>query len=184
MVIFEYCQHGNLRDVLEKHHKNIKNQISDSNTVQITKSRTSVTPKNLASWSYQVAQGMAFLASNYIIHGNLSARAILLTDSNVAKISDFGLARAMHKVEAYIAEKEGKIEYKWLSIESMQSRILTSKSDVWSFGILLWELFSFGEIPYRDVEIYQLKRHILNGHLMERPHYANENMYVPLNNVN
>lgn len=114
-VIFEYCQHGNLKDVLEKHHKNIKNQISDSNTVQITKSRTSVTPKNLASWSYQVAQGMHFLASQYIVHGNLSARSILLTDGNVAKISDFGLARAMYKVEAYIAEREVILNWKQLA---------------------------------------------------------------------
>lgn len=48
---------------------------------------------------------------------------------------------------------------------------------VWSFGITLWELFSWGETPYRDIEVYQLKRHILNGHTMEKPPYANDNMY-------
>lgn len=60
----------------------------------------------------------------------------------------------------------------------MQNRILTTKSDVWSFGILLWELFSFGETPYQDIEIYQLKRNLLNGYIMEKPPYANANMYV------
>lgn len=114
MVIVEYCRHGNLKDVLEKHHKNIKNQNSDSNTVQMTKSRApgfatvSVTQNNLASWAYQVAQGMQYVASMNIVHGNLSARSILLTDGNIVKITDFGLARAMYKTDAYIYEKEVK----------------------------------------------------------------------------
>lgn len=59
----------------------------------------------------------------------------------------------------------------------MQSKVLNSKSDVWSFGILLWEIFSFGETPYEDIEIYQLKRHIMNGHTLEKPPYANDHMY-------
>lgn len=113
MVIFEYCRFGNLKDVLEKHHKNVRNQNSDSNTVQMVSSRApghatavSVTAKSLASWSYQVAQGMQFLAAHRIVHGNLSARAILLSDGNLVKISDFALARAMHKVDVFISEKE------------------------------------------------------------------------------
>lgn len=113
MVIVEYCRYGNLKDILEKHRQNVKNQNIDSNSVQMTKSRgagfstaVSVTRKNLSSWSYQLAQGMQFLASQKIVHGNLAARSILLADRNIAKISDFGLARAMFKADAYIAEKE------------------------------------------------------------------------------
>lgn len=112
MVIVEYCRYGNLKDVLEKHRHNVKNQNTDSNTVQMIKSRApaataiSVTRNNLASWSYQIAQGMQFLASQKIVHGNLGARAILLAEGNIAKISDFGLARSMYKTETYIAEKE------------------------------------------------------------------------------
>lgn len=116
MVIVEYCRFGNLKDVLEKHHKNVKNQIIDSSTMQMSKSRVStfgtarsVSQKDLASWSYQVAQGMQFLASQNIVHGNVAARSVLLTEGNIVKISDFGLARAMNKVDAYIAEKEVKL---------------------------------------------------------------------------
>lgn len=106
MVIFEYCRYGNLRDALEKH------QNSDNVTVQSKRNpgfappTVTVTQTNLASWSLQVAQGMQFLASRKIVHGNLAARSILLADGNIAKISDFGLARAMYKVDTYIAEKE------------------------------------------------------------------------------
>lgn len=116
MIITEYCRYGNLKDVLEKHHKNVKNSNSDSNLIQMTKSRApgfstgvSVTHSNLMSWSYQVALGMQFLAQRRVVHGNLCARAILLADGNVAKISDFGLARAMFKTDTYISEKEVSI---------------------------------------------------------------------------
>lgn len=113
MVIVEYCRFGNLRDVLEKHHKNVKNQNIDSNTVQMTKNRIpgfaaarSVTQNDLASWSYQIAQGMQYIAAHNIVHGNLTARSILLGEGNIVKISDFGLARSMFKTETYISEKE------------------------------------------------------------------------------
>lgn len=109
MVIVEYCRYGNLKDVLD----NAKNQNNDNNhSNMMSKSRAgfntavSVTPKNLASWSYQVAQGMQFLALQRIVHGNLAARSIFLADGNIAKISDFGLARAGYKTDVYIAEKE------------------------------------------------------------------------------
>lgn len=116
MVIVEYCRFGNLKDVLEKHHKNVKTQNIDSNTMQMTvKSRNlafasarPVTQNDLNSWSYQLAQGMQFIAAHNIVHGNLSARAILLGDGNIVKISDFGLARSMFKAEPYISEKEVK----------------------------------------------------------------------------
>lgn len=115
MIIVEYCRFGNLKDVLEKHHKNVKNQTTDNTNcqMQMTKTRNtafasarSVSRNDLASWSYQIAQGMQFLAAHNIVHGNLAARSILLTDGNIVKISDFGLARAMYKTEAYILEKE------------------------------------------------------------------------------
>lgn len=113
MVLVEYCRYGNLKDVLEKHRQNVKNQNTDSNIVQMTKSKSagggpavSVTRKNLASWSYQVAQGMQFLSSQKIVHGNVAARSIFLADRNIAKISDFGLARAMYKADSYISAKE------------------------------------------------------------------------------
>lgn len=116
MVIVEYCQYGNLRDVLEKHHKNMKNSNTDNNIMQIQKSRPAafgaarpVTQKNLYSWAYQVAQGMQYIASHNIVHGNLAARSVLLADGNIVKISDFGLARSMYKTDAYIAEKEVKL---------------------------------------------------------------------------
>lgn len=66
----------------------------------------------------------------------------------------------------------------------MQHRVLTSKSDVWSFGIFMWELFSLGETPFEDVEIYQLKRNISNGRTLGKPPYANDSVYVSMNIYN
>lgn len=63
----------------------------------------------------------------------------------------------------------------------MQNKQLTSKSDVWSFGILLWELFTYGETPFQNIEPYQVKRHIMNGRTLDRPPYANDNVYALMN---
>lgn len=118
MVIVEYCRFGNLKDVLERHHKGLKSHGNDNNTLQMSKrmpivsgfgQARSVTRSDMVSWSYQVAQGMQFLSSQYIVHGNLAARSILLADGNLVKISDFGLARAMHNVNVYISQKEVKL---------------------------------------------------------------------------
>lgn len=65
----------------------------------------------------------------------------------------------------------------------MQHRILNTKSDVWSFGIFLWELYTYGETPFQEIEIFQLKRHILNGYVMEKPDHASDTMYVITMNI-
>ena len=90
---------------------------------------------------------MDFLSSQSICHGDLACRNILLTEELVAKISDFGLSKRLYtKVST---EAKGMNQpIKWLALEALQFGEVSSKSDVWSFGVLLWELFELGNEPY------------------------------------
>ncbi|CAG0904862.1 unnamed protein product [Darwinula stevensoni] len=174
MIIMEYCL-GNLRDYLKMHQKlfnpNDKYYL-ESLSEGLTEPYCSC---DLEYLTFQVSKGMEYLESRKIVHRDLAARNVLLSKNFIAKISDFGLSRNTYAKNEYIG-KFGYIPYKWMALESLFDGIFTSKSDVWAFGVLVWETFSLGETPYGDAGVEVLDR-IKKGYRLEAPKHAEEKHY-------
>ncbi|KAK2827899.1 hypothetical protein Q5P01_018933 [Channa striata] len=133
---------------------------------------------DLLSFSYQISHAMVFLSSRNCVHRDLAARNVLVCEGKLVKVCDFGLARDLLKDQDYITRGNSFLPLKWMAPESIFHNIYSSQSDVWSYGVLLWEIFSLGGNPYPDLPMTQefycaLKR----GYRMGRPEHAPHSMY-------
>uniref|UniRef100_A0A672LSX9 Fibroblast growth factor receptor n=1 Tax=Sinocyclocheilus grahami TaxID=75366 RepID=A0A672LSX9_SINGR len=166
-VIVEYASKGNLREYLRARRPPGMEYSYDIARV----SDEPLTFKDLVSCTYQVARGMEYLASQKCIHRDLAARNVLVTESNVMKIADFGLARDVHNIDYYKKTTNGRLPVKWMAPEALFDRVYTHQSDVWSFGVLMWEIFTLGGSPYPGIPVEELFKLLKEGHRMDKPEY-------------
>ncbi|XP_071830284.1 proto-oncogene tyrosine-protein kinase receptor Ret-like [Apostichopus japonicus] len=176
LVIVEYCEHGALRSFLRANRKRetIVNEIQETNH--------SITPVDigsheLMSYAWQICRGMEYLTYLKFVHRDLAARNILVTSDYVMKISDFGLSRDVYEGDTYVKQGKGRIPVKWMAVEVLYDNIYTSKSDVWSFGVLLWEMITMGASPYPGVTSERLYQILKDGYRMSRPEECSEEIY-------
>uniref|UniRef100_A0A8C4EKW8 receptor protein-tyrosine kinase n=1 Tax=Dicentrarchus labrax TaxID=13489 RepID=A0A8C4EKW8_DICLA len=134
---------------------------------------------DLLRFSFQVAQGLDFLAAKNCIHRDVAARNVLLTDRRVAKICDFGLARDIMNDSNYVVKGNARLPVKWMAPESIFDCVYTVQSDVWSYGILLWEIFSLGKSPYPSMAVdSRFYKMVKRGYQMSQPDFAPPEIYM------
>ncbi|XP_071480806.1 uncharacterized protein, partial [Diadema antillarum] len=163
-VVHEFLSGGTLLTYLQ-----FNNQSSKSPYGNIKPTRPRFDESKLLKFAWQVARGMEFLASNKIIHGNLCAHNILLTEDRICKISDYGMT-------SFMSPSESK-PTRWMSPEGMKNKICTLESDIWSYGILLWEIVTLGARPYPKMTMDKAKQQVTKGYKMPRPSHCGQELY-------
>ncbi|CAG5863740.1 unnamed protein product [Menidia menidia] len=145
----------------------------------LSSNKDTVTVENIVNLMHQVSMGMKYLEEKNFVHRDLAARNVLLVNQQFAKISDFGLSKALGADDNYYkARTAGKWPLKWYAPECLNFHKFSSKSDVWSFGITMWEAFSYGGKPYKKMKGPEVIRFIESGNRMECPAICPERMYA------
>ncbi|XP_075060907.1 megakaryocyte-associated tyrosine-protein kinase isoform X2 [Mixophyes fleayi] len=149
--------------------------MSKGNLVNYLRSRgrTMVPPQQLLHFSLDVAQGMQYLEEKRLVHRDLAARNILVAENGEAKISDFGLSKSK-----FLPDDQNRLPIKWTAPEALHHNKFSSRSDVWSFGILLWEIFSYGRAPYPKMCVKEVAEEVQNGYRMESPENCHHVIYT------
>ncbi len=145
----------------------------------VSKNKKDIGSKPLLNWCTQIARGMAFLEDRKVVHRDLAARNVLVHTPNNVKITDFGLAKLLEPSELEYKDTGGKKPIKWLALECILHRVFTHKSDVWAYGVTVWELFTFGEIsPYKDVAPRDLPELLKVGERLQQPRCVSLNVWM------
>ena len=164
-ILLEFCAYGDLKNYL----------IQNKEQILCGEENDPINNRCLIKWTHDIASGMKFLAENQVMHGDLAARNILLDEDllqpgcPVAKVADFGLSKRFYDNVTYQKESRLLVPWKWMALEYLTQDIFTLTSDVWSFGVLFWEIFSFGRTPYGQQGYDEVLEKLQTGYQLECP---------------
>ncbi|XP_015609808.1 tyrosine-protein kinase receptor torso isoform X2 [Cephus cinctus] len=205
MLIVEYCSRGDLQSYLRraweevgvctirnknewlvnadaffKRINNFDNEVSNclyDLDQDMLRNVEPITAMDLLNFGRQVAIGMEFLSLNRIVHRDLATRNVLVSGDKTVKISDFGLSRDIYQENIYRKQGNGRLPIKWMAIESLTHQVYTTQSDVWSFGILLWEIVTLGGNPYPGTPTNRVLKLLQSGYRMDKPENCGIELY-------
>ncbi|KAK6180238.1 hypothetical protein SNE40_012428 [Patella caerulea] len=167
-VAMEYARYGDLRTFLRRSRKN-KDHHTYANMASTLRQTT------LLKFALDTVSGLAYIAEKGIIHRDVAARNVLLADHLTAKIADFGLSK---NDDTYVKTSRTRVPVRWMAVESLFNNTYTTKSDVWGFGILLWEIFTLGGTPYACIDTQQLFNFLKDGYRLKKPSLCDQNLYA------
>lgn len=173
IAIMEYCPHGNLMNFLRERRSVFSSdwcRKSDGYDDEFCL-------LDVVYSALQIACGMNFLSSRKLIHRDLATRNVLVAENFVLKVADFGLARDVYTTSVYYKEGSGILPIKWMAIESIFDKVYTVKSDVWAFGIVMWEICTMGGSPYPGIPMVELLAYLQRGDRMRKPDQCPQELY-------
>ncbi|EGW06709.1 Epidermal growth factor receptor, partial [Cricetulus griseus] len=158
-LITQLMPYGCLLDYVREHKDNIGSQY-------------------LLNWCVQIAKGMNYLEDRRLVHRDLAARNVLVKTPQHVKITDFGLAKLLGAEEKEYHAEGGKVPIKWMALESILHRIYTHQSDVWSYGVTVWELMTFGSKPYDGIPASEISSILEKGERLPQPPICTIDVYM------
>uniref|UniRef100_A0A8V5GTS9 receptor protein-tyrosine kinase n=1 Tax=Melopsittacus undulatus TaxID=13146 RepID=A0A8V5GTS9_MELUD len=144
----------------------------------VRKHRGSISPQLLLNWCVQVAKGMYYLEEHRMVHRNLAARNVLLKSPSQAQVADFGIADLLYPDDKKYFYNEVKTPIKWMALESIHFGKYTHQSDVWSYGVTLWEMMTFGAEPYAGIRLAEVPDLLEKGERLPQPHICTIDVYM------
>ncbi|KAH0521488.1 Epidermal growth factor receptor [Microtus ochrogaster] len=158
-LVTQLMPYGCLLDYVREHKDNIGSQY-------------------LLNWCVQIAKGMNYLEDRRLVHRDLAARNVLVKTPQHVKITDFGLAKLLGADEKEYHAEGGKVPIKWMALESILHRIYTHQSDVWSYGVTVWELMTFGSKPYDAIPASEISSILEKGERLPQPPICTIDVYM------
>eukprot|EP00080_Pristionchus_pacificus_P009084 PDM69104.1 C-type lectin [Pristionchus pacificus] len=175
LLIIEYCAHGDLLNYMRERRQIMLGSPEAISSIDRSKI---ITQKQQLMFCVQIAYGMEYLSQRGFVHRDIAARNILVDQHESCKIGDFGLCREVEKEDEHYHSRGGRLPLKWMSPEAIEKYDFTIASDVWSFGVLLFEIITLGGNPYPDWPSAEILNRLKRGRRMERPDNCTDHMFT------
>ncbi|XP_071485624.1 uncharacterized protein [Diadema antillarum] len=167
-LLVEHCYYGDLLHYLRNRRSEIFDQFKTGRAPR-TPCKDTLRPLDLLSFARQIAMGMEYISQKGFVHRDLAARNVMVADDKNVKIGDFGLTRYVYDDKVYVNRRGGKLPVKWMSIEAIYDQVFTTKGDVWSYGVVLFEIMTLGAAPYPGIPNKDMPKLLKGGYRMEKP---------------
>ena len=177
-MIFEYMEMGDLNNYLRKNSPNNWGSTSSlSHSSHLKPGQAGLTTQQLVFTAIDVATGLEYLAQNHYVHRDMATRNCLVSGELRVKISDFGLSQDIYSTDYFRLGDSELLPIRWMPPEAILYAKFTTQSDVWSFGIVLWEVFSFGMQPYFSLTNEEVVAHVRDGNVLSCPDNCPQEIY-------
>ncbi|XP_061165652.1 hepatocyte growth factor receptor-like [Saccostrea echinata] len=164
LVVLPYMKHGDLLCYI----RNDKNML---------------TLRNLIEFATDISRGMEYLSIQKVVHRDLAARNCMLSECYRAVVADFGLSRDIYEKDYYSSNnRKTRLPVKWMAPENLEKGIYSPKSDVWSFGVVMWELLTRGSKPYPEVDGWDMLKYLKDSRRLPKPAKCPELLYTKMIN--